>query len=242
MGQSYNINFINMRIFVLLFSFFFLTSCFEIKESVKIYKDGSGSFSFALDFSAIKDKLHSSKESIEKGIRDRNESNNPLAKKDIPDNPFVDLDTVFDRVVERLELIEGITNIEKTIDNDQFIFAVKFDFESIDLLNIALRRDHYDRYFYNRGLFIKPSNSWFMGFLNAVLEEEKEKLAKQKAFISRFYSQISYICTIETNIKFKKRSNEAFEMSEDKLKLVLETSLDKLINKEVDSSLQVKIK
>lgn len=97
------------------------TSCFEIIEEVDIKSDGTGSMVFTLNMSKSKTKLASimlmdsingykvpSREDIRKGLND---------------------------VVRELTKSDGISNIEKKEDYENFVFSVSCDFMQIENIN-----------------------------------------------------------------------------------------------------------
>jgi hypothetical protein len=96
-----------------------LQSCFEIKEIIKINKDGSGTFSMVIDMSELKVMLESFSE------EDENVAESPLAEEE----------QEYEATKSKLEVIEGISNITFLTENDGYMITTSFDFANPEALN-----------------------------------------------------------------------------------------------------------
>lgn len=103
----------------------FFTSCFDILEEINLNKDGSGSILVTLNMSKSKTKLASIMllDSVN-GYRVPSEDDMNEAIKDF---------------VAHLEGREGISNIKKTKDFENYIFTIACDFAQIDNINGIFR-------------------------------------------------------------------------------------------------------
>ena len=99
----------------------FCTSCFDILEEINLNKDGSGTMLVTLNMSKSKTKLASIMllDSVS-GYKVPSEDDMKEAMKD---------------VVSHLEKREGISNIEKTEDFENYIFTIACDFAQLDNIN-----------------------------------------------------------------------------------------------------------
>ncbi|MEM7484406.1 MAG: hypothetical protein AAF348_04285 [Bacteroidota bacterium] len=97
------------------------SSCFDILEEINLNKDGSGTLLFTVNMSKSKTKIASLMllDSVN-GYKVPTEDDIELALND---------------VVKHLEKSEGISNIKKTKDFENYIFSVSCNFEDITSLN-----------------------------------------------------------------------------------------------------------
>jgi hypothetical protein len=113
------------RVFLFIPIFIFLLSgCFEIVEDVTVHKNGSGNFYYTVNLSQSKSRLD--------GLLklDSSEGYRVPHRKEIDDNIL--------KVKNTLEKSPGITNVLTTSDWTNYIFTLKFDFNSVNNLNLAV--------------------------------------------------------------------------------------------------------
>lgn len=79
----------------------FLQSCFEIKEIIRINKDGSGTFSMVIDLSEVKAMI----EGFNEGEDNTSES------------PLAEMEEEYVAIKSKLEVLEGISNITFVTEN-----------------------------------------------------------------------------------------------------------------------------
>jgi hypothetical protein len=120
-------SFVNKKpfLFILLFTGIFLASgCFEIVEDITIHKNGTGSFFYTINLSQSKNRLD--------GILqlDSSDGYRVPQRKEIDDNIL--------KAKTTLEKSPGITNVVTTSDWVNYIFTLKFDFNSVNNLNLAV--------------------------------------------------------------------------------------------------------
>lgn len=96
-----------------------LQSCFEIREVVTFKKDGSGSFSLSIDLSQVKQMLEGFAQSEEAA----------------GGSPFQNMETEYQKTRDKLETVEGISNMRFISENDGYVITTGFDFASVDALN-----------------------------------------------------------------------------------------------------------
>lgn len=108
--------------YALLFtSLLFCTSCFEVLEEISFNKDGSGRITVTANLSKSKSKLASVMllDSVN-GYK--------VPSKD-------DINLAMKNAIDHLKKTEGISNIEKTADYDNYIFSIACDFKSVESVN-----------------------------------------------------------------------------------------------------------
>lgn len=119
-----------LNIFIVVFSLFCCTACFDLNENLFLKKDGSGSFSFTVDLGEMKSMM-----SMFDGFgKDMEKKGNVTIKK----TPLSKMNTEFE--LKRRELLntKGISNVKTIEDTINYTFGFKFDFKNIDALNIAM--------------------------------------------------------------------------------------------------------
>lgn len=108
----------------LLLACIFGTGCFEIVEDITIHNNGSGEFDYTVNMSQSKTRLDLiMKEDSSEGYR-------------IPSKQEIDADIL--RAKTTLEKSTGITNVVTTTDWTNYIFTLKFSFNSMNNLNAAV--------------------------------------------------------------------------------------------------------
>jgi len=96
-----------------------LQSCFEIREVVTFREDGSGSFSLSIDLSQVKQML--------KGFGQQEELEDG--------SPFQNMESEYHKTREKLEDVDGITNMRFISENDGYVITTGFDFSDVTALN-----------------------------------------------------------------------------------------------------------
>lgn len=102
-----------------------LQSCFEVIEQVQLKNDGSGSYQLTLNMSQSKTRLGSI-----------------MKLKTINDHPVpskADILARLDEVKAQIAKTSGISNVKATMDFNNFICVVSFDFSSVTQLNKAIK-------------------------------------------------------------------------------------------------------
>lgn len=96
-----------------------MQSCFEIREVVRFSHDGSGSFSLSIDLSQVKQMLQ--------GFSQGNEASGG--------SPFENMGAEYQKTREKLEAVDGISNMRFISENDGYVITTGFEFSNIDALN-----------------------------------------------------------------------------------------------------------
>ena len=114
-----------MRIFLIGFLIFTLSSCIDIFDDITIHADGSGTYRYNINLSASKVKINSilALDSID-GQR-------------VPKLPEIKEKIEYYR--NKLEEKQGISNVKVNANYDDFLFKISCDFESVADLQEAIR-------------------------------------------------------------------------------------------------------
>ncbi|HET6991180.1 MAG TPA: hypothetical protein VFJ43_07650 [Bacteroidia bacterium] len=108
-----------LSLLILLFS-----GCFEIVEDVTVHKNGSGTFFYTINLSQSKERIDGlMKMDSTDGYR-------------VPQRKEIDADIL--KVKTTIGKSPGITNVVTSSDWVNYIFTLKFDFNSINNLNLAV--------------------------------------------------------------------------------------------------------
>jgi hypothetical protein len=113
-----------MKYFYFLF-IFFLTSCIEIIDDLKINNDGSGTFKYTLNLSSSKIKVKSIL-SLDSLYGEKIPKENNIKQK-------------ITELKNKLKQQEGITNVIVTEDYVNYIFKVQIDFLNVENLEKGLK-------------------------------------------------------------------------------------------------------
>jgi len=97
------------------------TGCIDFLEEITYHKDGSGTYQFTVDMSAMKSMLDGLGSDEEK-------------EKD----PMKDIDGKFKELEDKFEKIKGISQFKNINDTSAFVFGFSFDFKDALALNKAL--------------------------------------------------------------------------------------------------------
>ena len=176
-------------------SLLLLTSCLTIEEDLQINKDGSGKAKIAIKFSDLK-------ENIDKISPEQSDFNFTLLKAKN----------------DSLQHIKGVSNVSMN-SNTQFLeFSLKFDFASIQSLNLAMQAiwDMEEDYIKQKGKKITVSPFETVQIKNKVinsqhaeeiLENTHYELKITAESISGVKSELSPVTT-DTTLAIKKNLND----------------------------------
>lgn len=107
-------------LFLIVFVFFF-SSCFQVIEEINVNKTGLGTVNLTLNLSASKAKVASLM--LMDSIQGYKVPSKQTIQKEI------------DEIVSYLKKSDGITNVQKKIDFDNFIVSISFAFKDVANIN-----------------------------------------------------------------------------------------------------------
>lgn len=183
-----------------------MQSCFEIKEVIKINKDGSGTFSMIIDMSEVKAMLESFSE------EDSDDTGSPLGE----------MEEDYEITKGKLEVIEGISNITFLTENDGYMITTSFDFANIHALNRGINVVYEEGnevgeqtiyYTYKRKKFERTSAHKLLDELKG--EMGTEELAGEDMDLGEIFTDVAFVNEVTfTDHKIKKTSKEEIEISD----------------------------
>jgi hypothetical protein len=221
-----------------------LTSCFEIKEALNINKDGSGTYSMVMDFSASKNLFQM--------LVDMTENSNEANISGIDGNPLSGLDSAFSDLSDQLNTIKGISNAKGIRDEKDFKFGISLSFSDVEALNKALSQMDasgevvtYRKYYtFSKGR-IDKANLFNLRNLTDEIMPKDEVGSMEKEFqetLSMLYEEVNYQISIETDGKIRKFTNQEAVLSGDKSELVFSKKLKDIARGNIDLSNSIRFK
>jgi hypothetical protein len=231
-----------MRKYRLLLPLFILlliqTACFEIREKITIDKEGAGTYSMIMDFSASKKMfqmmldLSNTKEGNAVGLED---------------NPLNGLDTAFTELSIELNQISGISNAVGIKNEEEFLFGIELNYTDIDALNLALNKldegntnpESEPYYIYDKkGRLEKTATFNLQNLTNEMVpKNDGSGNNDMNAQLQTLYNDVTYTMIIQTiDAKIRNYTNEEAELSEDKSTLIFSKTLKELKDIKMDLS------
>src|ERR1043165_4934158 len=122
-----------------------LSGCFGIEEKVLIHKDGSGTFTYTLDFTKMIKEMSELMEGMSKAFKA--DSTDAGSKKDMHAELYGDIskkmqeDYGFGEKRKDMNAMKGISGFDEFVDTTSGVFRVgwKFDFANVNALNKGLK-------------------------------------------------------------------------------------------------------
>ncbi len=199
-----------MKYFYFLF-IFFLTSCIEIIDDLKINNDGSGTFKYTLNLSSSKIKVKSIL-SLDSLYGEKIPKENNIKQK-------------ITELKNKLKQQEGITNVIVTEDYVNYIFKVQIDFLNVENLEKGLKNvfsqnenNQQDWISFKNKTLLKRVPIFYLDEIKKFGEKEIDKLKTgTQTSITRLESKID---TFENDLSIRSKSN---------MSLMIKTTPDMLL-------------
>ncbi len=220
-----------------------LTSCFEIRETLEIRKEGDGAYTMIMDFSRSKSLFQMIMQLAD---------NEQEMQREFGGNPLQGLDSGFQELSAYLNAMDGIHEAHGIKDEDSFRFGIAFNFDNINALNLALseidasdQKTNYRPYYdYSKGKLDK-TNYFNMQNLTKEIKPEEDFAADNEVFktkMEELYETVSYTITIKTDGRIRRFTNEDAVLSQDKTELVYSKTLKELTSKNIDISNEIRFR
>ncbi|WP_137089533.1 hypothetical protein [Mangrovivirga cuniculi] len=217
------------HIFSLLAIVLLMSSCFNFKERIFLKKDGSGTYTFTIDMSALKPMMEAFENMADS-------TNTDEEKKEGPKDMTKKFDDDMQKDKELLESVDGITNVEAISDEETFNFGLKFDFEDVKALNNALNAmNKKENENYQEKEFFKHSKKSFervslfldKSELKEEMSEESDEEMTDQDFeqMSQMFGDMTYTTEYVFEQPVKNISNQKAMMSPDGKKVTIETKI-----------------
>jgi len=197
-----------------------LGGCFEVLEDITVKANGSGTFHFTVNMSQSKAKLQSAM------ALDSMDGYKVPKKQDI----LKKLDTA------RLTLaaVKGVSNVSYKADFDNFIFAVKFDFNSVPTLNNALQALA-QRFSHDKKRVPEADNNYLLAgkiFERKNIYDAKKETAKLKGKDSEILQKATYTSVFHFEKDVKACSNPDAKISPNRKNVMLRMNMLQLVKGE----------
>lgn len=214
---------------LLIISLLALTSCFEIIEEIDLKSDGTGTMTYTLNLSKSKSKLASimlldsingykvpSRADIQKGLED---------------------------IVSELSKAEGISNIKKTADYDNFVFSVKCDFNSVQNINkISNQISSNQSYKPIKSSYVFDGDKGFFKRSYSHSEDITKQYNKLKSENKKVFDDASYTVIYRFENQVTSQNNQKAKVSKSKKAVMQRVSAMDVINGTGDFSTQILLK
>ncbi len=208
-----------------------LQSCFEIREIVTFRENGSGSFSLSIDLSQVKQMMQGF------GRQDELEE----------DSPFQNMETEYQKTREKLENVDGITNMRFISENDGYVITTGFDFSDVTALNNGMDVVYENEtefaavpeyYRFKRRNFERTASH---NFLDLVKKEfTGSDMAVEGMDLSTLFSDVAYVNVIHfEGRKIRRVKSGDVEVSEDGYTA---TNRYLIFNEAVDQDLEFRLR
>ncbi|ETZ20731.1 hypothetical protein [Pedobacter sp. V48] len=210
-------------LFLIVFVLFF-SSCFQVVEEINVNKTGSGTVNLTLNLSASKAKVASLMlmDSIQ-GYR-------------VPSKQTIQKE--LEEIVSYLKKSEGITNVQKKMDFDNFIVSVSFAFKdvaNINTVNQNVLKKLKIKGLSNASYAYEPKTQTFQRSYQytkaTVLEYNKLKPEVKNVFKDASYTSIYRFEQLITS-----SNNPLAKISKSKKAIMINTGILGLINGKTDIS------
>ena len=205
------------------------TSCFEIIEEVDLKSDGSGTMAYTLNMSKSKAKLASIM------LLDSVNGFKVPSREDIQNG--------LDDIVVELKKAEGITNIKKTADYDNFVFSVKCDFKKIDNINKMTNE------VWSKQKNKTPLSSYFFDSSKGSFKRQysytgdvKKQYNRLKAENKKVFDDASYTVIYRFDKEITSQNNQQAKVSKSKKAVMQRISAIDIINGKGDINNQIQLK
>ncbi|HYG40733.1 MAG TPA: hypothetical protein VD908_19040 [Cytophagales bacterium] len=209
---------------------FLLSSCFQIIEEINMNNDGSGEVNITLNMSNSKTRLASIMllDSIN-GYK-------------VPDEN--DIQKVLNEAVGYLQNSEGISNVKKTLDMNNFIATISFSFQNISNINhlssqiLQKQKVKYSNpssysFAASQGLFIRKYQP---------VEQGKARYLKLKEEDKSVFRQATYTSIYRFDKDIAKTLNPKAQISKSNKAIMLRCSVEDVITGKVNISNQITLK
>ncbi len=205
---------------LLFFTMTLCTSCFEILEEINLNTDGSGTMLVTFNLSKSKTKLASIMllDSVN-GHKVPSKNDISLAIKDAEDH---------------LKKIQGISNIKKTTDYENYIFTIACDFEKVSNLD-AVFKDLIQQHNKRENTKFNSTNFTYNKTLNTFQRQFsydntiKKSFYKLKSDDRKIFEDASYTSIYRFNDLVKNVSNSNAKISPNKKAVFLKIDAMSLI-------------
>jgi hypothetical protein len=202
----------NSRILILITACFLLTSCFRVKETVILSKDGSGIFEFIVDMSESKYFLRMAKNLAE------------LAEGKSPDEQ---INRNLSRTLGYLEKTPGISATQLIKNDSDFIYELTFNFEDVASLNRAIAQFFHEEDRRTEEFYQLKKRTFRRNGAISLYELVEKETKNEKSRIKGLdpgdvFSTVTYSTHYIFDRKIRRYSNPDAELSEDEKEIQLD--------------------
>lgn len=194
-----------------------LSSCFDIVEEVTLNKDGSGKFKFTANLSQSKTKL--------KSIMLMDQINGYK----VPSKEKISAE--IDKIVLLAKRTKGISNVQSTVDYDEFIVTFSCNFTRVEALNGVVKNFRVSNKFQGSNQDIQyeyhVADKIFYRRFDANLKQEFEKLKSKDKLV---LEGASYVSIFRFENEILSATNDNSKLSKNKKASLLRVAIKDIVN------------
>jgi hypothetical protein len=197
-----------------------LSGCINIEETYTFKEDGSGSCTFKIDMSELKQQMD----------RTSDKKNTQQAALQA-----INLETEKTNITA----INGISNVVTKTEKSLYIFELSYDFSTVEALNTATNvvlESERQSYFVFKGKNVSFNHPLPQQFIDASNAVENEN-------IKTLFEKVSYQIVLKFERPIKKLTSEAkIILSEDKKQVVIKSNFSELLKTPTQMNAAIKLK
>lgn len=166
-----------------------MTSCFEIIEDVQVHQNGSGTYKFIVNLSQSKNQI------------DKIRTQDSILSYKVPTVAMAE--SKITEVKNKLNAVEGISNVLITQDHINYIYHLSCDFKNVAALNTAMLSiwKTYDKkaptnfklYSFEEGVFTRNTNTNELDHITQIANSQIREMMQKSTYtiICRFDEPVS---------------------------------------------------
>lgn len=179
--------------------------CFELVEQIQLNNDGSGNFQLTLNMSQSKTKLNSI-------IKLATINGHPVPTKEEITARLKEIESI-------LKKTPGISNVKATMDFDNYICVIAYDFSNVTQLNVAVKNiklkenvkgdllDDCYSYDATKKIFKRKNQIQFKDLYNTISKADKEIFSSASyTAIYKFQSPVATASNADAKISPSKKA------------------------------------
>ena len=174
------------------------SSCMNIVEKLFFRANGSGTYQMTVDMSGMAEMIKSFGGTEDDMAESLNEA-----------------ESEFSSVINKLEAIEGISNVTQNSDKENLTFSIQYDFANVTALNMALSENYHDEEtdgpeVIQRTFYKHSKNKIVRTSVDPMLEAMDELEGENMMGMEAFFKDMYYDFIMEFDRDIKSVSNEDY--------------------------------
>ena len=187
-----------LTIFLIVLVALSTSSCMNIVEKLFFRANGSGTYQMTVDMSGMAEMIKSFGGTEDDMAESLNEA-----------------ESEFSSVVDKLEAIDGISNVTQNSDKENLTFSIQYDFANVKALNMALSENYHDEEtdgpeVIQKTFYKRSKNTIVRTSVDPMLEAMDELEGQDMMGMETFFKDMYYDFIMEFDRDIKSVSNEDY--------------------------------